>query len=147
MPPPPVTVVVVLGPAEAVAIVVGDIDHVPVVASLKDIVEPSHTTELAPVIAGGEVFTVTVAVRAHVVGNVYTTVTSPAVPGVISPVTGSIVAEPVPADTDHVPPAGVALRVLAYPVQIISGPPPTLVITDGSGLTVTTVSLEQEPTV
>jgi len=71
----------------------------------------AHTLP-APVIMPGNALTVNVVVFLQPVGRVYVTLTVPAVPPVTTPVPEPIVAVPVPADTDHVPVAGVQVSVV-----------------------------------
>lgn len=71
--------------------------------------EPTHTT-CSPVMAGGAEFTVTTAVRAHELDNVYVIVVVPVATGDIDPAV-EIVATPCVL-LDHVPPVGEDERVV-----------------------------------
>lgn len=107
--------------------------HVPPVGvPVSVVVPPASQTCGTPVIAPGSANTVTVAVLRQPAPFVYVVLTVPALPPSSIPVLLPIVAVPVPADTDHVPPAGVADNVVVCPTQVVSTP----VIAPGSALTV-----------
>jgi hypothetical protein len=102
--------------------------------------EPSHT-ESVPVIGLGSGVTVTTVLLLQPEPNAYVTAAVPAVIPVATPVVASIVM--LPLGVLHVPPAGVALRVVLLPIHAVSVP----LIVPGAALTVTTAEVLQPPAV
>jgi len=133
----PVTIPV---PTPTVAIAVLLLLHVhPAGVVVSVVVRPTHKLVL-PVIGVGNGLTVTVAVAAHVVGNVYVIV---AVPG--AGVEETPLTSPVPATTVaiavlllvHTPPVGELPRAVVCPSHTVGVP----VIADGNGFTERTVDV------
>ena len=112
--------------------------HVPPgVASDNVVVCPTHT-DVAPVIAAGDAFTVNDAVLVHPAVVVYVIVTTPGATPVTVPLLLPTVAI-VPSLVVHVPPGVASVSVRVEPTQTLKVPP----IAAGSALTVTTVEALQ----
>ena len=92
----------------------------PAVASVRVIVDDSHTALLPP-IAAGSGLTVAVAVTIQPDGNVYEIVALPAVPPVTTP-DGLTDATPALL-LDHTPPLVLWLRLVVEPEHTLSVPP------------------------
>ena len=124
-----------------VATVIVPLVHTPPdTPSLNWVVNPVHTVAV-PVIADGEVFTVTTVVVVHPVGNVYVIAGVPVATPVSNPVVRPIVAR-APLLLLHVPPDTPLLSCVVNPAHTVVTPP----IPDGDGLTVNIVVAVQLPT-
>ena len=120
-------------------------DHVPPAFGLVKVGDdaPLHIVAEPPVIAPGVCCIVIVPdVTKHPVGNVYLTATLPADIPVNTP-PALILAVPVVAITDHVPPPGALVKAgVDAPVQTVADPP---AIAAGKGFTVKVAADVAEP--